>query len=115
MQLPLTEPQARDAALQQVEQAANGAWKAIAYSALQRLARMPAPFTADDLTDLMETLYVLPPATHDNRALGAILTQAKRKGLIRAVGYCRSQRPGNQAGPRNIWIGVGEGEGNGGR
>ena len=116
MQLPLTEPQApssegqaRDAALQQVEQAANAVWKDIAYSALDRLARTQRPFTADDLTDLMASRYVLPPTTHNLKALGGVLAVAKKNGLIRMTGeYQASRRPGCHATRRGVWIGVGE-------
>ena len=108
MQLPLTEPRARDAALAQVQQAANGAWRAAAHRTVEALAQTGQEFTADNVTKLMDFYTNPPPDTHDNRALGAILTQAKRKGLIKHIGYCRSQRPGNHAGPRSVWVGVGE-------
>ncbi len=97
-----TEIQARDAALTQVEQAANIAWKVAAHAAVQFLAQTQRSFTADDVTQLV----IFP--TRENRALGAILMRAKREGLIKHVGYCRSQRPGNHGGPRSVWVGIKE-------
>ena len=63
---------------------------------------MPQGFTADDVVGFLIRWKVEPP--HDWRALGPIVKQAQRDGLIVPTGAFRlSSRPSLHACPRRVW------------
>lgn len=99
----------RDAAIAQVEHNADVAWKDEARAIVQRLARSRIEFTTDDVWICLEDSEA---ETHEPRALGAIMREAGREGLIRATNMTApSTRPACNARPVRIWESLVVGEG----
>lgn len=76
-------------ALERVERHADHEWKRAAAGVIHRYARGGLTFTSDDI---MFELERMPVTTHDPRALGPVMKQAKRCGLIVQVGWQKSVR-----------------------
>jgi Transcription factor WhiB len=92
-----------DAAREAGEQAALSfarEWSEIAWDELVDLARSRADFTAYDLVDRAG-------APTSPGAVGAVIRQASRQGLIEAVGYTTSRRISRHNGLHRIWRGTG--------
>lgn len=87
--------QERDQAMAQVEEASSPDWVTEATRATRDLAALTqgqgaAPFTPDDVWDLLETRGVEPP--REPRALGPILKRLTKAAAIRPVGFTESRR-----------------------
>ena len=76
---PARARQARDAAIQQVDEHAIAAWKAAARACIERCARTLPEFSTDDVFRLLIEYHVI---TRDNRAMGPQMMQAAADGLI---------------------------------
>lgn len=88
-------------ALAAVEQHADTDWKAAAIRVVKGLAARGYTFTTDDVWDALDGLDV---ATHEPRALGAIMRSlSKQKVIIHTGGYTESQRPECHQRPVKIW------------
>lgn len=64
----------------------------------------PTTFTVDDIIGMIG----LPAFNGKNtsNAVGALMAQMAKRGLIRSVGWQESTRKGNHARPVRVWIGV---------
>lgn len=102
MQLSLEEAVAAcDASIEQVEEHAHAEWLAAAMLAVRDLARHNDTFTTDQVWELLELDNV---ATHEPRAMGAVMRRASKDGLIEATGnYVKSARPECHARPVPVW------------
>lgn len=94
----------REAALAAVAAHADVDWKVVAREVVVELAHRGIPFTGDDVWAKLDQLDV---ETHDNRALGAIMTTLAREGRIRKTGkYVPSKR--RHMSPIVEWVGDGD-------
>jgi hypothetical protein len=92
--------QARDEAIQAVDDAAPVEFKDAALDAIRELARESERFTSDDVWPRIPE-DVRPP---EPRALGAVMVQAQRLGIVRPTKDFRvSNRPQCHANPKRIW------------
>lgn len=73
-------------------------WSADAHDALLQVAAEGRPFDAYDLTERAELRD--PPSS---AMWGKLFRDANDAGLIRAVGYHRSRRPGRSGGACRVW------------
>jgi hypothetical protein len=73
-------------------------WSADAMDALVKVAAEGKPFDAYSLTELAELRDPPSPAMW-----GKVFREAHDAGLIRAVGYHRSRRPGRSGGACRVW------------
>jgi hypothetical protein len=73
-------------------------WGADAMDALVKVAAEGKPFDAYTLTEVAE----LRDPPHPNM-WGTVFRQANDAGLIKAVGYHRSRRPGRSGGACRVW------------
>jgi hypothetical protein len=73
-------------------------WSADAMDALVKVAAEGKPFDAYSLTERAELREPPSPAMW-----GKLFREAHDAGLIRAVGYHRSRRPGRAGGACRIW------------
>lgn len=80
----------RDAAVAQVEDAADGAWLIQAGDAIRHLATIGVPFSTDDVWDRLYALAV--PAPREPRALGPVVKRALTAGIIQPDGTTQSRR-----------------------
>lgn len=93
---------ARDAAIAQVEQAADERWKALAMSAVKTIASQQASLTTDDVWEWLHREGVTAPP--EPRALGAIMKKAAGTKLIRSTMYTeQSARERCHARPLRVW------------
>lgn len=76
-------------------------WTDGADRALALLAATGSPFTVDALRD---EPYCLPDPPHPN-AWGGLLARARRRGLIRPIGYTISTRPSRHGSIVRVWTG----------
>lgn len=76
-------------------------WKVVARDVIIELARVGAPFTAEDVRHFAGD----PPAGAPN-TMGAMLRTAAVKGIIRREGIGTSTRPSSHARMMTRWIGV---------
>ncbi len=91
---------ARDAALAQVEANADEAWKQAALAAIHEAARRFPAFIVDEVWPLIPPCF----ETHEGRAIGALMVQAKKAGWIEPTPDFRASRVANHhATPRRIW------------
>lgn len=89
--------QARDVAMEQVDEAADALWKADALEAVRLLAICQAEITTDDVWE-----YINPP--REPRAMGPIMNRAQKLGYIEATDRTRqSERERCHARPLRIW------------
>lgn len=73
-------------------------WSADAHDALLKVAAEGKPFDAYALTERAELRDPPSPAMW-----GKLFREANDAGLIRAVGYHRSRRPGRSGGACRVW------------
>jgi len=99
----MTTPEAaKHEAMTRAERGANPAWKAAISALIEELAYCRPTFTADDIFALADARGF--PKTHENRALGPLLTNAARKGLCRpSLVYVSSKRPWLHAKILRVW------------
>lgn len=90
--------QAQDAA----EAHADEGWLRAARQQIAALAASGEPWTTDHVWYRLELLGV---ATHEPRALGALIRKAARDGLIRRQGWTPTTRPEAHARPIPVWCG----------
>lgn len=92
---------AADRAINQAGQHADPDWYDAAILAVRQCARQHHEFTTDELWQTLETWG---HSTHEPRAMGAVMRQAKRDGIARPTGnYRQSTRGVNHARPVAIW------------
>lgn len=90
---------ARDEAIRRVDVNADSDWKDEAYRVVAALAAHRPRFTTDDVWGRLSGV-----GTHEPRAMGAIMRQAARDGLIRATSeYQQSGRVACHARPLRVW------------
>lgn len=93
---------ARDEAIDRVEANAHDLWLAAAREALDELCATRESFTSDDLWAALDGRDV---STHEPRAMGAVLRQAARDGLVAGTRQYRpSVRPACHARPVRVWV-----------
>lgn len=98
----VTTPSA-DRAVAAAGQAANAEWVERARGAVTILASQRETFTTDDVWERVDGKA----ATHERRAMGAVMRWAEREGLIRkAGGYVPSRRPECNGRPVAVWLSV---------
>lgn len=100
--------EARDDAIDQVEDAAEADWLARAHVALDRVARACHNFTTDDVWASIEA----GEDAHEPRAMGPVMRNARVAGLIEpVVGFYRQSRSAIcHARPKQVWRLVVEGQ-----
>lgn len=104
----MTQTSLIDALEQQTDRAVHYAgafaepeWYRAAEYALEVLIRRGNNFTTDELHKELQNYEV---STHEPRALGAIIRQASKNGLIRSTGqFKKSTRPECHRRPVSIW------------
>lgn len=78
---------------------ADPMWKADAMDCIKSVAQRMNRFTADDIWELGNL-----PRTIENRRLGPLLNQAKKRGwCVPTNDYERSRQPQCHGMPRRIW------------
>ena len=96
--------QARDDAMAQADENADAAWKRVAREAIRQVAKTHREFTSDAVLEIIEG-HQPPVWTHEPRALGPIIMQAMRDGLIqrtdRVVKSCDVSR---HAAEKRVWM-----------
>ena len=93
---------AKIAAIRRVREHADPAWLAQAYSAIQHLCAQRFSFSSDDVWAALDARNV--PAPREPRALGAVMRQAARDGLLAASGtYVQSEREACHNRPVMQW------------
>ena len=93
----------RDEAIDRVEQHAAPEFLDVAYTAVRRLAATRATFTTDDVWRLIEEADPA-PATHEPRAMGAVMRFAKRDGYVVPLDeWTLSTRPECHRRPVRVW------------
>lgn len=99
--LQLAAQQARDEAIARVDAHADSAWRQRALQVVEYLAATRGTFTTDDV---WEQLAVHGEATHEPRALGAIMRTAARQGICAPTPtYRTSSRAACHARPVRVW------------
>lgn len=79
-------------------------WREAVVTQLHEVLRTKEYFTSDDILIPVEKKGIF---TKTNSALGAILTAAKRSGLIEATSQFReSKRPSRHKAPLRVWKAV---------
>lgn len=92
---------ARDQALVQVDESADQAWKRVALEKVQEVARNHHVLTVDQVQELLKGEEV---STHEGRAMGAVIMQARRNGWIESTGTTvQSKQKHCHANPRTLW------------
>jgi hypothetical protein len=80
-------------------------WWQQAWTAVETLASSGAPFGSEDVIRMVG----LPRVTRGinrNNALGALMSQAARAGIIEKVGYVTARRPSSHSSLRILWKGI---------
>ena len=94
--------QARDQAIAAVDKAAAAAWKALADSAIVRLAMSQDELTSEDVWRELDAVDWV--ATHEPRALGARMQHAANLGIIeRTDRTAQGERREAHGRPVRIW------------
>lgn len=78
---------------------ANPTWKAAALAATMRLARQRRQFTSHDVLQEIANSNV---STHDLRAIGGVMQQARDLGLIESAGLVR-RNDRHSRGATTLW------------
>ena len=78
---------------------ANPTWKAAALAATMRLARQRARFTS---FDVLEELAKSNVRTHDLRAVGGVMAEARDLGIIESIGLIR-RNDRHSRGATTLW------------
>ena len=87
------------AAIDRAQANASDLWFRGAMNAVRYLVAQRRPFTTDDVWSHVEG------QTHEPRAMGAVMRQAQRDGLIKPSGeYRKSLRPECHRRPIQVWI-----------
>lgn len=90
--------------IDQVEEHADQEWLIMATGIVKTLAAGGFPFTTDRVWSMLERI---PVATHEPRALGAVMRKLARQGVIRTTGeYVKTQRREAHSRPIPVWVGV---------
>lgn len=107
------QPALWDNKIESVGQNANPEWMRAAYQAVVRVTSSRSFFTTDDVWQELHNRSVAgwaatgswsQPSTHDNRAMGAIMRQAKNAGLCQpTMNYTKSTRDVCHGRPVRIW------------
>lgn len=85
---------------------ADSEWKDVAFRAVEWLAKTHSRFTTDDIHKAMEKYYPN-VTTHEPRALGAIMRQARAAGIIVPTNeHIPSQREAAHKRPIRVWRGA---------
>jgi hypothetical protein len=85
----------------QVEKNANEEWVGAAADIVARLAAAKKTFTTDDV---WEELAKLDVRTHEPRAMGAVMSAAKRMKMVSSTStYVISTRPECHSRPIRVW------------
>jgi hypothetical protein len=93
---------ARDEAINRVEANADHVWLTGATEAVRMLARTRDEFTTDDVWNRLDNAGYQPP--HEPRAMGAVMRQAARDGLVVKTDRVRnSVRVECHARPVAVW------------
>jgi len=93
--------EARDEAVQRVEDNADEEWKRAALEQVRAVAQRQQTLTVDDVQARMQILDV---TTHEGRAMGAVMLEARRRGWIESTGRTtQSKQKQCHAGPRTVW------------
>ena len=80
-------------------------WSDLALQTIRDLANTGRPFTSEDVTERIG----LPRggvATNRNNAVGAAMSGAARRGIIRKTGYRNATRPELHSAVVAVWIGA---------
>jgi len=85
--------------------AADEEWKVVAFRCVHWFADRGVEFTADDIWDAMEKWYPK-VSTREKRAMGFVLRQSAREGLIVKVRIEESRRESRHKGLMSVWRGV---------
>lgn len=89
-------------AIQQAETHAAPEWLLAARRVVWQLIQLGQPFSTDDVWDRLDQLDV---HTHEHRALGSVMRNASRAGLIDQTGsYFKSRRPEAHSRPIPLWL-----------
>ena len=92
---------ARDAAMEAAEENAYQKWKAEALKTIRRVALEMDFFTVDRVQELMQLTKL---DTHDNRAMGPMMLEARRRGWIESTRQTvQSTQKHCHANPRTLW------------
>jgi hypothetical protein len=91
-----------DQALAVVSDHADYQWVKRARRAVAHVAECKPTFTADDVWDALDAEYDV--ATHERRALGAVMRWATRRGICHPTDdYTPSRRPECHKRPVRVW------------
>jgi hypothetical protein len=94
--------QARDEAINRVNEHAEPIWKRAALMAIRSIAVEQTELTTDDVWLWLHEMAIETP--HEPRALGAMMVKAARAGLISPTDRTRkSLRPVCHANPKRVW------------
>lgn len=92
---------ARDAGMEQVEENAQERWKRIALGAAHHVALHKDFFTVDDVQEVLQTKDV---ETHDGRAMGPVMLEARRRGWIESTRTTvQTTQKHCHASPTTLW------------
>jgi len=84
------------------EAGASEAWKAAASSAIAEAAKSYRKFTSDEVWVILHSNGITAP--HEPRAMGPMMRNASRSGLISKTGYSKiSDQEHNHARPVAVW------------
>lgn len=107
------QPALWDNQIETVGQNADPEWMRAAYAAVIRVARRQTRFTTDDVWLELHNASVaswgatgvwVQPATHDHRAMGAVMRKAKKVGVCEPTGgYQPSTRDVCHGRPVRVW------------
>jgi hypothetical protein len=97
---------ARDEAIRRAGENANPEWSAGAMAVVCQLANKGSAFTTDDVHELLDQLVAAGRVarTHEPRALGAVMREAHKLGLIVPLDQWRqSKRRACHSRPLRVW------------
>lgn len=94
---------ARDEAIDRVEKNSHPEWAEAAYLACCLVAECEIEFTTDSVWDMLAQLFPQ-YATHEPRAMGAVMRRAAREGkIIPTDEYWKSTRAECHRRPLTVW------------
>ena len=92
---------ARDAGMEQADESAHEKWKRIVMETIREVALQSDFFTVDRV---VERVQIKGAETHENRAMGPMMANARRKGWIESTRQSvQSAQKHCHAGPRTLW------------
>ncbi len=89
-------------AIAQVKKAANPVWVKVYMYAIKYIAESQEIVTSDDVRLFMDDRFPQ-ITTHENRAAGAMFTEAAKRNWIRKIGAFNSDLTDFNQGYRTIW------------